>query len=389
MKTFPPVAFILLALLIWTPTAWGQGGSAPIVFNYDCSKPRVRWKVASHGQDVIVMATVPKGHETATLYLESASHTVATTFVPKFRGYFGFSVNKDELGSGTYSLIISFKDRRQPNLTVGKLNIDDGFLANLTQRSGTEQQHYKTALRLASTTLATVPITTSSAGNGEQQSTDELGTGLIVSASGIVVTCEHVVRNAKSITFRYRNAVYTAVPVKNPSTDKWAALDIAVLKSETMPNGGFVTAYLAAPHDIDQIARFLDDDENSGPLNWVSLGYPALEPATMRSLNVESWRIRTGVASFNANRRATAPQFGTRYDYENAFDVTWRGLKDDAELDGMSGGPLLTETGYVIGILQSAGIGTAPNGSGVHGLFIPTSLVVKCQVPQDCEQEFL
>jgi putative serine protease PepD len=169
----------------------------------------------------------------------------------------------------------------------------------------------------------------------------DTGTGIVLSTSGLIVTNEHVVDRASSITVsldgesgRTRQAVVVAQD---------ASSDLALLR---ISPGGLALHPLAL-----------------GDSSTTQVGDAAYAIGNPFGLN---WTLTTGVVSA-VNRQIKAPNEATISHV----------IQTDAALNpGNSGGPLLDASGSVIGInSQIASTGGAQGGSTGVGFAVPSSSV--------------
>ncbi|MDR3524787.1 MAG: DegQ family serine endoprotease [Acetobacteraceae bacterium] len=158
------------------------------------------------------------------------------------------------------------------------------------------------------------------------------GAGFIIDADGTLVTNNHVVRNAQSISVTLSDG--TELPAKLIGTD--ARTDIAVLKIKTDKTLPFVA---------------LGDSGSVRPGEWVvAMGNPFGLGGT----------VTAGIVSALGRDIGSGP-------YDDYIQV-------DAPINqGNSGGPLFTQTGQVIGINTAI---LSPSGGSVGiGFAIPSAMV--------------
>ena len=158
------------------------------------------------------------------------------------------------------------------------------------------------------------------------------GAGFIVDADGTVVTNNHVVRNAKSISVTLADG--TELPAKLVGTDP--RTDIAVLK-------------VSSPHKLPFIS--LGDSASVRPGEWVvAMGNPFGLGGT----------VTAGIVSALGRDIGSGP-------YDDYIQI-------DAPINqGNSGGPLFTQDGHVIGINTAI---LSPTGGSVGiGFAIPADMV--------------
>ncbi|MGC9221528.1 MAG: S1C family serine protease [Solirubrobacteraceae bacterium] len=180
----------------------------------------------------------------------------------------------------------------------------------------------------------TAKSTTPGSNNGffstpAQTSVDE-GAGVVYNKQGDILTDEHVVANAQSVTVHFQNGV--SAPAKVLGTD--ASSDVAVIK---------VNVPASELHPIP----FANSDSAQVGDPVVAIGSPFGLPETVTS----------GIVSA-VSRDITAP---------NNYTIPGA-IQTDAPINpGNSGGPLLNAQGYVLGLNdqietnadQSAGVGFA------------------------------
>jgi putative serine protease PepD len=188
-------------------------------------------------------------------------------------------------------------------------------------------------------------ITTSSAaagpfgqgGGGGQAQATATGTGFVVDGDGHIVTAQHVVDGASSITVKFADGTTRTATVVG--TDD--ATDVAVLKVDatglTLHPLKLATSSVAVGQPIAAIGDPFDYTRS----------------------------ISTGIVS-GVDRTIQAP---------NGFTVA-HAIQTDAALNpGNSGGPLLNASGEVVGIVdQIATNGSAEQNSGV-GFAVPVSII--------------
>lgn len=177
---------------------------------------------------------------------------------------------------------------------------------------------------------------------GHQRALDILGSGFIVTPSGVVLTNKHVVKQSRKLVVQTADG--KQFPVKQVRTDE--EHDVAILKIETEGQLPFVN---------------LGESEKAEIGDWVlTIGCP---------LELEQ-TVSAGIIS--AKNRSFCSRHPTRY------------LQTDAVVNpGSSGGPLVALNGTVIGITTSIvsddggyqGIGFAVPASSVRPLLAKASAV--------------
>jgi S1-C subfamily serine protease len=187
-----------------------------------------------------------------------------------------------------------------------------------------------------------VEITSTSAGSGFGGQQQAQGSGWVYDTSGHIVTNQHVVDGARSISVRFWNgSKYSA---KLVGTD--ASTDLAVIKVD-------------APTSLLQPLQLADSSALSVGDDVVAIGSPFGLEGTVTS----------GIVSA-LNRQMTAP---------NRFTIT-NSIQTDAAINhGNSGGPLLNAQGRVIGV--NAQIESDSGGNDGVGFAIPSN-TVRAIVPQ-------
>ncbi len=173
----------------------------------------------------------------------------------------------------------------------------------------------------------TVAIASRSA--GAQSAKGKVGTGVIVSEDGYVITNYHVVEDASSVTvYTYGGGTFSADVAGYDEVR-----DVAVLKLRNLGGDGLTAAVIA-------------DGRN------VMTGDKVVAIGTPESLNY-AWSVTVGYVS--CNERNVTSDDGSRQTL----------IQFDAAVNpGNSGGPLINDRGEVIGIVQlklddSDGIGFA------------------------------
>jgi len=188
--------------------------------------------------------------------------------------------------------------------------------------------------RSASPGVVDITVTSQQSSNslfgGNSQQTEGEGAGVVYDKQGDIITDEHVVANANSVTVHFNNGVSTSAKVlgTDPSTD------VAVIK---------VNVPASQLHPIP----FANSSNAQVGDPVVAIGSPFSLPETTTA----------GIVSA-VGRSITAP---------NNFTITGA-IQTDASINpGNSGGPLLDGNGHVLGLNdqiqtnsgQSAGVGFA------------------------------
>jgi serine protease Do len=166
------------------------------------------------------------------------------------------------------------------------------------------------------------------------QAVEARGSGFIINQSGLIVTNNHVVKNASRITVTMDDG--KTVPAKVVGTDP--RTDIALLKIEV----GHPLPYLQ-----------LGDSDNAQPGEWViAIGNPFGLSET----------VTAGIVSALGRNIGAGP-------YDKFIQV-------DAPInEGNSGGPLLTQDGKVIGMNTAI---LSPSGGSIGiGFAIPSNMISK------------
>jgi putative serine protease PepD len=179
----------------------------------------------------------------------------------------------------------------------------------------------------------------------QDNSSEATGTGFVVDSSGLIVTNEHVIDGATSITVTLSDGS----ELKATLVGKDSSSDLALLKVD--PSG----------HSLPALALADDSSVNVGDTAY-AIGSPYGLAET----------LTTGVVS----------ALGRSIDAPNGFTISGA-IQTDAELNpGNSGGPLLNAQGQVIGVNSqvyssgSSASGEATGGTGL-GFAIPSSTVKK------------
>ena len=174
-----------------------------------------------------------------------------------------------------------------------------------------------------------------SASSGRRGRQLTLGSGVIVDRSGIVVTNNHVVRNAASCTARLEDGVEVSAQILGTDAES----DLAVLRLDIEMLDDFAVAEVASDRDVEVG-------------EWVlAMGNP-------RGLG---HTVTAGIVSGLA-----------RQDLEIATFEDF--IQTDAAInDGNSGGPLIDLEGRVVGI--NTAVGTMFGGSNGLGFAIPARMV--------------
>ena len=183
-------------------------------------------------------------------------------------------------------------------------------------------------------------------GGGFQQQVTMEGTGMIITSSGEVITNNHVINGAKSIsvTLAGSTKAYTAMVIGTDPTD-----DVALLQIEGVSGLPTVTF---------------------GKSSTIAVGDSVVAIGNALALG-SSPTVTTGIISAE-NRTITAT--------DNSGNAeTLRGLfqTDPAINPGNSGGPLVDSAGDVIG-MNTAGAGASSNGTSSQniGFSIPSNEIV-------------
>src|SRR5579884_4257209 len=177
---------------------------------------------------------------------------------------------------------------------------------------------------------------------GSPQQTQGEGAGVVYDTKGNILTDEHVVQNASSITVAFENGYKTGAKVvgTDPSTDV-AVIHVNAPASELHP---IPLADSASAQVGDPV---------------VAIGSPFSFPETVTS----------GIVSA-VGRSITAP---------NGFEITGAIQTDAAINPGNSGGPLLDANGHVLGLADQIDTNnTTPSGEGSSsgvGFAIPANMV--------------
>jgi 2-alkenal reductase len=168
------------------------------------------------------------------------------------------------------------------------------------------------------------------------------GSGFIYSTTGYIVTNNHVISGARSITVQFSDGTSASAQVVGASADN----DLAVLKVAKLPMGA---APLSLAAGTVQVGQFV-----------VAIGSPFGEQGSM-SFGIISGLDRTLEAQVNRRGLSTGPTLSNL-------------IQTDAPINpGNSGGPLLNLDGQVIGV-NTAIESTSGSGSGV-GFAIPAGVV--------------
>jgi S1-C subfamily serine protease len=197
------------------------------------------------------------------------------------------------------------------------------------------EQTYKSVVEITSTSSQSSQL------GGEQQAQGQ-GSGFVFDSQGHIVTNDHVVEGAESVSVRFWDgAIYDATVVgTDPSTD------LAVIK-------------VNAPADAIAPLELGDSTQLTVGEGVVALGSPFGLEGTVTS----------GIVSA-LNRQMTSP---------NSFTIN-NSIQTDAAINhGNSGGPLVNGAGEVVGV--NAQIKSESGGSDGVGFAIPSSTVATI-VPQ-------
>jgi putative serine protease PepD len=172
------------------------------------------------------------------------------------------------------------------------------------------------------------------------------GSGFVVGSDGSIVTNDHVVQDATSVSVRFSENG-DPLPAKIVGTDP--STDLAVLKVDpSKVRGGVKPLTLATSKDLQP-------------------GEPAIAIGSPFGLQ---GTVTSGIVSA-LNREIQAP---------NGFTISGIIQTDAAINPGNSGGPLLDDEGRVIGVNSQIATNGSDSNSGV-GFAIPVD-VVKSVVPQ-------
>jgi len=197
------------------------------------------------------------------------------------------------------------------------------------------EQTYKSVVEITSTSSQSSQL------GGEQQAQGQ-GSGFVFDSQGHIVTNDHVVEGAESVSVRFWDgAIYDATVVgTDPSTD------LAVIK-------------VNAPADAIVPLELGDSTQLTVGEGVVALGSPFGLEGTVTS----------GIVSA-LNRQMTSP---------NSFTIN-NSIQTDAAINhGNSGGPLVNGAGEVVGV--NTQIKSESGGSDGVGFAIPSSTVATI-VPQ-------
>ena len=197
------------------------------------------------------------------------------------------------------------------------------------------EQTYKSVVEITVASGESTPT-------GEEQRAQGQGSGFVYDAEGHVVTNQHVVDGAETVSVRFWDgSTYDATVVgSDPSTD------LAVIKVD-------------APADVFEPLSLGNSDELTVGESVVALGSPFGLEGTVTS----------GIVSA-LHRQMTAP---------NDFTINDSIQTDAAINHGNSGGPLVNGAGEVVGV--NAQIESESGGSDGIGFAIPSS-TIETIVPQ-------
>jgi putative serine protease PepD len=234
------------------------------------------------------------------------------------------------VGAGTFAVLSGDK-----TTTVGEVTVENSepasqvtglSFANIYARS------YRGVVEITATGGGSAPL----GGQEQEQQQQAQGSGFVYDREGTIITNQHVVDGADSISIRFWNgASYPAELVgADPSTD------IAVLKVD-------------APASLLEPLRLGDSSALDVGEAVVAVGSPFGLEGTLTS----------GIVSA-LHRQMTAP---------NDFTITDSIQTDAAINHGNSGGPLLDSTGRVVGV--NAQIESESGGSDGIGFAIPSNTV--------------
>ena len=235
-------------------------------------------------------------------------------------------------------LYLTVRDRDAQEIEIP---VDSVLWSPNRLQGGDEQVHFDSAMRHASAEMATVPLAecrkTSDGWVRDDQG--ESGTGLLISTSGLLLTCDHVVHAVPSdspdhrLQMRYDGRDYVVKRLPG-SGREGETCDVAVLEVVDGNDARFVTAELAPDAALDRLG-------NGVPVEV--LGYPSEQRAML-----QVWHGELAAST----EEVTVP-------LPAAVKVRWTSSAAEGRTKGMSGGPLLSPEGYVIGLLQSASPGFA------------------------------
>ncbi|MCK5780980.1 MAG: trypsin-like peptidase domain-containing protein [Flavobacteriales bacterium] len=195
-----------------------------------------------------------------------------------------------------------------------------------------------------------------------------LGTGVLVSKSGDIITAAHVVSSASEIEIVYLDGSTSSATIENISN----AGDVAILKANRVPENA-------------TIAKFGDSDKVKVGDNIFIIGFP---------MGLE-YSLSSGIIS------------GIHHDKSKIDEgVSMEFFQTDAAINtGNSGGPMFNKKGEVVGIISSIlsrsggfeGVGFASTSNlvnnllykngrfwfGVDGHFVNGTLAEVLNIPQD------
>lgn len=227
-------------------------------------------------------------------------------------------------------------------------------LSKLDTGSGDSAGGFAYVVRQASAAMATVPITVyaedvSDLDKLPQKEIASEGSGVIISPEGLIVTCDHVVHGGKTFVLRYGGRLYKATKLTG-DTERWAKGDIAFLEIDRSDGPvSFTSASLAAADVTREIAAAAPVEPND-PIGErpVALGYPSSRRSMLQTLS--------GAIEGSGNSRFAS----NGYTLEDWLKVRWPSTTGAAArlgqgdaVRGMSGGPLLSPDGHVIGLVHS------------------------------------
>ena len=177
---------------------------------------------------------------------------------------------------------------------------------------------------------------------GGQQTTEDAGTGMILNSSGLVLTNNHVIADASTITVTF-NGQTTTHPAKLVGTDPTA--DVALIQIEGVSNLPTVTL---------------------GDSSTVAVGDEVLAIGNALDLTAPTggFSVSQGIIS-GLNRQVAT-------DTDNLTGM----IQTDAPISsGDSGGPLVNASGQVIGMDTAAAASTSTNTAQNIGFAIPVNQI--------------
>ncbi|MGH3010754.1 MAG: S1C family serine protease [Gaiellaceae bacterium] len=237
-------------------------------------------------------------------------------------------------GAATYAALGSEDGGSAPQVTVANPQPAASTSESLSV-SEIYEQTYKGVVEITAMSSQSSPL------GGEQQAQGQ-GSGFVFDAEGHIVTNQHVVEGAETVSIRFWDgSTHDATVVgSDPSTD------LAVVKVD-------------APASMLEPLELGDSDQLSVGEGVVALGSPFGLEGTVTS----------GIVSA-LNREMTSP---------NNFTIS-NSIQTDAAINhGNSGGPLVNAAGQVVGV--NTQIKSESGGSDGIGFAIPSSTVSSI-VPQ-------